>query len=59
MDWHLAHRTIGSATATHTELDAPTSHEAIAELRSRLPETEQILFIRKVTPPQPVMPRDE
>jgi hypothetical protein len=58
MDWQLAHRTIGTTNTTHTEIDAPTSHEAIDTLRTRLPEIEQILFIRKVPPAEPVMPHD-
>jgi hypothetical protein len=58
VDWQLAHRTIGTTTTTHTVIEAPTSHEAIDALRTRLPVTEQILFIRKASPAEPVMPHN-
>jgi len=45
MNWLLAHRPADAKDAVRVVLEAPSSAEAIAMLRSQIPEEHKILFV--------------
>ena len=45
MSWLLAHRPVDAEDAVHVVIEAPSSGEAIATLRSQIPADHKILFV--------------
>jgi hypothetical protein len=48
MQWELAHRRRDAAEATYVTVEMSSSREAIAAVKSEIPEDEVILYIKRL-----------